>query len=61
MKWGSYWLEILLAIVVVALQGLKGIQRTHASNPLKGVGWTAQRKLAARYVAVHLVLLCTYL
>lgn len=61
MKWGRYWLEILLAILVVALQGLKGIERTHASNPLKGAGWTAQRKLAARYVTVRLILRCTYL
>jgi mannosidase alpha-like ER degradation enhancer 1 len=53
MKWGRYWLEFLLAFVVLALQG-PGFEYTRASTPLKGTGWTAQRKLAVRYVAIFI-------
>jgi mannosidase alpha-like ER degradation enhancer 1 len=51
MNWGRYWLEFLLAAVVLVLQW-PGIKYTRASTPSKGTGWTAQRKLDARYVAI---------
>ncbi|KIM46267.1 glycoside hydrolase family 47 protein [Hebeloma cylindrosporum] len=49
MKWGRYWLECLLAVSVLAVNGFRWFQATDASSPLKrSSGWTPQRKLAAR-------------
>lgn len=52
MKWKRYWPEFLLVTFVFAIEfGPRWYDyTTRASNPLKGVGWTTQRKLAARYI-----------
>jgi hypothetical protein len=50
MKWGRYWPESLLAVLLLVLQGPRWLRSTNASPPLKGAGWTAQKKAAARYV-----------
>ncbi|KDR83826.1 hypothetical protein GALMADRAFT_236237 [Galerina marginata CBS 339.88] len=54
MRWGSYWLECLLTVLVLAVNGLRWFHATDASSPLVGSsGWTPQRKLAARYAAIN--------
>ncbi|KAJ7507717.1 alpha mannosidase-like protein [Mycena galericulata] len=49
MKWRKYWPESLVLLLLVAFQGSKWVNDTNAS-PLKSLGWTTQRKLAARSV-----------
>ncbi|KAF8897458.1 alpha mannosidase-like protein [Infundibulicybe gibba] len=48
MWWRRYWPESLIIILFIVLEGSKRFWDTNASSPLKGVGWTSQRKWAAR-------------
>ncbi|KAF8076303.1 alpha mannosidase-like protein [Lyophyllum atratum] len=51
MRWGKLWPEYILVVSVVAVNGPRWLwptNTTNASTPVKGAGWTAQRKLAAR-------------
>ncbi|KAF9469122.1 alpha mannosidase-like protein [Collybia nuda] len=49
MKWGRYWPEYLLGVLLLFLQIPRYLWSTRASAPtIKAVGWTAQRKITAR-------------
>lgn len=52
MKWRQFWPEYFLAAVVIALEAPQWSSETRAASTLNDVGWTSQRKLAARSVAV---------
>ncbi|KAJ7129769.1 alpha mannosidase-like protein [Mycena epipterygia] len=47
MKWRQYWPESLVVILAVALGSSKWVNDTNASV-VKNIGWTTERKLAAR-------------
>ncbi|GLB33724.1 putative glycosyl hydrolase 47 family protein [Lyophyllum shimeji] len=52
MRWGKFWPEYFLAVLVLAANGARwSVWHTNATNtpsPAKGTGWTTERKLAAR-------------
>ncbi|RDB22490.1 ER degradation-enhancing alpha-mannosidase-like protein 1 [Hypsizygus marmoreus] len=48
MQWGKYWPESILLALIAAIYGSQWFWDTNASTPVKGAGWTAQRKWAAR-------------
>ncbi|KAF8913826.1 alpha mannosidase-like protein [Gymnopilus junonius] len=49
MQWARYWLECLLIVLVLAVNGFHWFHATDASSPLVNAStWTTQRKLAAR-------------
>ncbi|KAG6857355.1 alpha mannosidase-like protein [Tephrocybe sp. NHM501043] len=50
MRWGKYWPEYVLVVLVFAIYSPRWLWYTNATStpPLTGTGWTVGRKLAAR-------------
>ncbi|KAG6813486.1 hypothetical protein H0H92_010511 [Tricholoma furcatifolium] len=51
MRWGKYWHEYLLLVLVVAINGPRWFWYTNATSTphaVTGAGWTTQRKLETR-------------
>ncbi|KIY51587.1 alpha mannosidase-like protein [Fistulina hepatica ATCC 64428] len=48
MKWGRYWPESLLVLILLFLGNHNFGWNTQAAHPLTTTGWSTQRKLAAR-------------
>lgn len=60
MKWQRYWPEYLIVGLAVLFEAQRWPWDTSASSPLISTGWTAQRKLAARYVIDQCNSACTH-
>jgi hypothetical protein len=48
MKWTRFWLETFLGVLAIALEGPKWTKESAVAGAVNGVGWTTQKKLAAR-------------